>query len=235
MEKIEQALSNPDVSMQETHWEMAEKTRMGKYLTEVETVFIKKNVDFSKTALVLDVGAESGRISLIALNTKTNVVSIDIDMFSLRRLRKRTKQAYVVAADARYLPFRRDVFDAVFLIEVLDYIPELDVALSDCSRVLKPDSGCILSFGNRSSFKGKLKSLRSKPYLHSFKGVMQSLPASGLIYRSSLGFNWLLFGRTSQNYLIPILAWFEQTLGLRRLRRYGPWVIVHVVKQLNKK
>ncbi len=235
MEKIEQTLSNLDVSMQETHWEMAEKTRMGKYLTEVETVFIKKNVDFSKTALVLDVGAESGRISLIALNTKTNVVGIDIDVSSLRRLRKRTKQAYVVAADARYLPFRHDVFDAVFLIEVLDYIHELDVALSDCSRVLKPDSSCILSFGNRSSFKGKLKSLRSKPYLHSFKGVMQSLPAAGLIYGSSLGFNWLLFGRTSQNYFIPILAWFEQALGLRRLRKYSPWVIVHVVKQLNKK
>jgi ubiquinone/menaquinone biosynthesis C-methylase UbiE len=236
MEKTEQTnVFNPDNSMQETHWEMAEKTRMGKYLTEVETVLIKKCVDFSKTSLVLDVGAESGRISLIALNTNTNVVGIDIDVVSLRRLRKRTKQACVVAADARHLPFRGDIFDAVFMIEVLDYIPELDVALNNCNRVLKPESSCILSFGNKSSFKGKLKSLKSKPYLHSFKGVIHNLPLSGLTYRSSLGFNWLLFGRTSQNFLVPVLAWFEQALGLRRLCRYSPWVIVHVVKQLNKK
>jgi ubiquinone/menaquinone biosynthesis C-methylase UbiE len=209
MDKTEQTLSNSDVSMQETHWEMAEKTRMGKYLTEVETVFIKKTVDFSKTDLVLDVGAEAGRISLIALSTKTNVVGIDIDVSSLRRLRKRTKQACVVAADARYLPFKNDSFDVVFMIEVLDYIPELNVTLTDCNRILKPTSSCILSFGNGSSFKGKLKNMKNKQYLHSFKSVIQELPASNFICADSLGFNWPLFGRTSQNFLVPISAWFE--------------------------
>jgi hypothetical protein len=34
-------------SEKETHWEMAAKTRMGKYLTDVETIFITKAVDFS--------------------------------------------------------------------------------------------------------------------------------------------------------------------------------------------
>jgi SAM-dependent methyltransferase len=234
MEKTEQTLPI-DVSLQETHWEMAEKTRMGKYLTEVESFFIKKSVDFSKTDLVLDVGAESGRISLIALNTKANVVGVDIDVISLKRLRRRTKQVYVIAADARYLPFKDEVFDAVFMIEVLDYIFTIDIALNDCNRVLKPNSNCILSFGNKSSFKGKLKSLKSKPYLHSFKSVMQSLSVSDFICISSLGFNWPLFGRTSQNYLVPVFAWLERALGLRRLRRCSPWVIFHVVKHTNKK
>jgi len=231
MEKTEFSISNG--SIQETHWEMAAKTRMGKYLTEVETVFIEKNVDFSKTGLVLDVGAESGRISLIALNTKTDVVSIDIDCVSLKRLRNRTRQTYVVVADARWLPFRREVFDAVFMVEVLDYIPELEVALNDCNRVLKSGSSCVLSFGNKSSFKGMLKGLRGKPYLHSFKDVMQILTNSNFVYTASLGFNWMFFGRTSQNRMIPISAWFERALGLRRLRRYSPWVICHVIKQLN--
>jgi SAM-dependent methyltransferase len=230
MKKNEQPLSNSNVSIQETHWEMAAKTRMGKYLTEIETVFIKKTVDFSKTEFVLDVGAESGRISLIALNTKTNVVSIDIDHAALKRLRQRTNQVYVVVADARCLPFKREVFDAVFMIEVLDYIPELDVVLNDCNRVLKFGSNCILSFGNRSSFKGVLKSLRGKPYLHSFNGVVQILSGSSFTYKGSLGFNWMLFGRMSQNRLIPILAWFERALGLRKLCRYSPWVISHIVK-----
>ncbi|MDR2707497.1 MAG: class I SAM-dependent methyltransferase [Nitrososphaerota archaeon] len=231
MRKTEQDIPNSDVSIQETHWEMAAKTRMGKYLTGIETVFIKKAVDFSRTDFVLDVGAESGRISLFALDTKTSVVSVDIDCVSLKRLRQRTRQAYVVAADARYLPFKSGVFDAVFMVEVLDYIPELSITMSDCNRVLKSGSSCVLSFGNKSSFKGMLKGLRGKPYLHSFKGVVQVLSDSSFVYESSLGFNWMLFGRTSQSRLISVCAWFERIFGLRKLRKYSPWVIFHIVKR----
>jgi len=231
MKKTDPDLSTSTASIQETHWEMAAKTCMGKYLTDVETAFIKKSVDFSKTELVLDVGAESGRISLMALNTKTRVVSIDIDCVSLKRLRQRTKQVCVVVADARCLPFKREVFDAVFMVEVLDYIPELEVALNEGNRVLKFGSSCVLSFGNKSSFKGILKSLKGKPYLHSFKSVVHVLTGSSFVYKTSLGFNWMLFGRTSQNRLVPVLAWFEWALGLRRLRRYSPWVIFHAVKR----
>jgi SAM-dependent methyltransferase len=216
---------------------MAAKTRMGKYLTDVETAFIENAVDFSKTGFVLDVGAESGRISFIALNNNTDVVSVDVDCASLKRLKQRTKQAYIVVADARKLPFCSAVFDAAFMIEVLDYIPELEVALNECNRTLKPNSNCVLSFGNKSSFKSKLKSLMvgGKSYLHSYKSVVQSLPKASFCLCAQLGYNWLPFGRISQNGLVPILAWLEWAFGLRRLRRYSPWVMFHVVKQSNKK
>jgi len=223
------------VFIPETHWELAAKTRMGKYLTDVERVFIERAVDFSKTELVLDVGAESGRISLIALNTKTNVVSIDIDRVSLKRLKQRTQQAYIVVADARKLPFIDEVFDAAFMIEVLDYIPELKVALNECNRTLKLYSNCVLSFGNKSSFKAKLKGLKGSSYLHSHKCVMQDLSKTGFRLHAQVGYNWLPFGRISQNWLVPIFVWLERTFGLRKLYRYSPWVMFHVVKQLNKR
>jgi len=222
------------VSIQETHWEMAAKTRMGKYLTTIEKTFIEKAVDFSKTSFVLDVGAESGRISFIALNTKTSVVSIDIDCVSLRRFKQRTNQAYIVAADARKLPFVSEVFDAVFMIEVLDYISELEVALNECKRVLGPNSDCVLSFGNKSSFKAKLKGLKGKSYLHSYSGVRQVLFGTGFYLQAQLGYNWLPFGRISQNRLVSVLSRLEWAFGLRRLRRYSPWVMFHVVKQASE-
>ncbi|MDR2203389.1 MAG: class I SAM-dependent methyltransferase [Nitrososphaerota archaeon] len=200
----------------------------------IEKKFIEQTVNFSKTTLVLDVGAESGRISILALNTKTNVVSIDIDRTSLRRLKQRTKQAFIIVADAKKLPFVDEIFDAAFMIEVLDYISELDVALSECSRVLKLNSSCVLSFGNKSSFKAKLKSLRGgKSYLHSYKGVMQTLANLTFCVCAQLGYNWLPFGRISQNGLVPVFAWLERMFCLRRLRRYSPWVMFHVVKQSN--
>jgi ubiquinone/menaquinone biosynthesis C-methylase UbiE len=231
MQKTEQIIERSEVvSVKETHWEMAAKTRMGKYLTKLEMDFIFKAVDFNKTRLVLDVGAESGRISLFALDTKTDVVSIDIDCPSLRRLKQRTKQAFIVAADARKLPFKNGVFDAAFLIEVLDYIPQLDVALNECNRTLKQDSSCVLSFGNKSSFKAKIKGLKGKSYMHSYKSAVQTLPKTAFTVKDQLGYNWLPFGRISENGLVPVLAGMERVFGLRKLRRYSPWVIMHVVK-----
>jgi ubiquinone/menaquinone biosynthesis C-methylase UbiE len=222
------------VPVQETHWEMAAKTRMGKYLTKVETGFITKAVDFSKTEMVLDVGAESGRVSLFALDTKTSVVSIDIDIVSLRRLKQRTKQAAIVAADARKLPFKDGVFDAEFWIEVLDYIPEFEDALNECKRTLKPQSPSVLSFGNQSSFKAKIKGLKGKSYLHSYRNAVQALLKTGFIVKAQLGYNWLPFGRISQNPIVPVLAWLEWVFGLRKIKRFSPWVMIHVVKPESK-
>jgi len=162
------------------------------------------------------------------------VVSIDIDCNSLKRLKQRTKQAYIVAADARKLPFKNEVFDAAFMIEVLDYIPELDTALNECNRALKRNSHCVLSFGNKSSLKAKLKGLKGKSYLHSYMRFMQALSRTDFLICAKVGYNWLPFGRTSQNRLVSILAWLEWVIGLRRLCRYSPWVMFHIVKPLNK-
>jgi len=211
--------------------ERAIKTRMGKYLNDVELAFIAKSVDFSRFKLVLDVGAESGQLSFLVIDNKTDVVNIDIDRGSLIRCKQRLVHACVIMADARCLPFIDGVFDAAFMLEVLDYIPKLDIPLSECSRVLKAGSDCVLTFGNKSSFKGKVKGLKGNSYLHSYDGAVQDLSKVGFCLGAQLGFNWLPFGRTSQNRLIPLFVWFERFLGLRSLRKYSPWILFHVVKQ----
>jgi ubiquinone/menaquinone biosynthesis C-methylase UbiE len=55
------------------------------------------------------------------------------------------------------------------MIEVLDYIPELENALAECKRALKPNSSCILSFGNKSIPKAKFRAVQGKSYRHSWK------------------------------------------------------------------
>jgi ubiquinone/menaquinone biosynthesis C-methylase UbiE len=215
----------------ETHWEMAAKTKMGKYLTNLETDFISKSLDLStENITVMDVGAEAGRFSLYAANTKATVVSVDINSYALKRLKLKTKQVNIIQADARHLPLKDAVFDFVFMIEVLDYIPELEQALSECKRTLKPNASTILSFGNKSSLKAKLKAMHGKSYRHSYKAAMHSLSKTGFLVKKKLGYSWLPFGRTSQSGLVPTLAWFERFFGLRRVVRFSPWVIIHATK-----
>ncbi|MCW4044662.1 MAG: class I SAM-dependent methyltransferase [Candidatus Bathyarchaeota archaeon] len=216
--------------MEETHWEKAAKTRMGKYLTRVETGFILKSITPSNMHFVMDVGAEAGRFSLIAKDADAVTVSIDIDSYGLKRLKLKTKQANVIQADARKIPLKDEVFDAVFMIEVLDYIPEVEEALKECYRTLKPDAPLLLSFGNKSSLKSKLRNLHGKSYRHSYAAVIRALSTTGFTVKQKMGYSWLPFGRTSENRLVPLLATIEKTFALRRMPRWSPWVIVHAVK-----
>jgi ubiquinone/menaquinone biosynthesis C-methylase UbiE len=178
----------------------------------------------------MDVGAEAGRFSLFASSYKATVVSVDVDSYSIKRLKLKEKQVNVIQADARKLPFKDGLFDVIFMIEVLDYIPELEEAFLECKRTLKPNASSIISFGNKSSFKAKLKSMRGKTYRHDHWRVVQCLSRMGFIIKRKTGYNWLPFGRVSQNRIVPILAFFERFLGLRRVVRFSPWIIIHVTK-----
>src|SRR5512146_595093 len=104
---------------------------MGEYLTRLETNFILKSIDPTKLSVIIDVGAEAGRFSLLSANANVSVIGIDIDSYSLRRLKQKNKEIPVIQADARRIPLRDGIFDAVLMIEVLDYIPEVNETLTE--------------------------------------------------------------------------------------------------------
>jgi len=203
---------------------------MGRYLTKIETDFILEAINLSKCKFIMDVGAEAGRFSLLATKNKVGVIGIDIDSYGLKRLKMKNKKVNVVLADARKIPLREKVLDAAFMIEVLDYITELEIALSECYNALKPGGSLVLSFGNNSSLKSKLRKLHRKTYPHSYRKVLHSLDKIGFKTERKMGYNWLPFNRVSQNPFIPFLAIIEKLFGLRKICRFSPWVLVHVVK-----
>lgn len=203
---------------------------MGKYLTNLETDFISKSVDLKRENLtLLDIGAEAGRFSLLKTNNAA-IVSLDIDSYSLKRLKLKNKTANPVLADARKLPFKPNVFDVAFMIEVLDYIPEVGDALSECERVLKPAGSCFLSFGNKSSLKANLRALHRRSYRHSYREVLRCLSKTAFKVKKKTGYSWLPFGRTSGSSFVPVFAGMERFFGLRRLPRFSPWVMMHLTK-----
>ncbi|MEM2099318.1 MAG: class I SAM-dependent methyltransferase [Candidatus Bathyarchaeia archaeon] len=217
---------------EETHWEKAAKTRMGKYLTQVETTFIFSSIDPSQFTAIVDIGAEAGRFSMLTENINAMSVSLDIESHGLKRLRLKTKSSHVIQADARRTPFKDGIFDAVFMIEVLDYIAESEEALRECHRIMKPGASLFISFGNKSSFKAYVKKLRGKSYMHSYKEITHLLLKTPLNIKRVIGYNWLPFGRMSENRLIPFLAFLEWFFGFRRIPRLSPWVIMQAVKNL---
>jgi ubiquinone/menaquinone biosynthesis C-methylase UbiE len=222
-------VAKPDFSIK-THWEKASETHMGKYLTQVETRFITNSIDLSKANTIMDVGAEAGRFSQLSKADCTETISLDINSYGLKRLKLKAKNINAIQGDTRKTPIEDQAFDVIFMIEVLDYIPELDEAIAECYRTLKPDASLILSFGNRSSLKAKLREIRGKSYQHSYRKVTKALIEAGFSIKKKTGYNWLLFGRMSENPLIPILAKMERLFGFRRIPSLSPWVIIHATK-----
>lgn len=200
---------------------------MGKYLTKIETDFVLRAIDLAECKFILDVGTEAGKFSLLATERQAGVIGIDIDSYGLRRLRLKNKQVDVILADARRIPLKEKVLDAVFMIEVLDYIPELETALLECHKTLRPGGSLVLSFGNKSSLKSKF---RMKSYQHSYGEVLYSLNKVGFEVKRKTGYNWLPFNRVSESPFIPLLASFEKLFGLRRVCKFSPWVLVYAVK-----
>ena len=61
---------------EETYWEKAAKTRMGNYLSRMETDFIFKSITPSQICTVMNAGAEAGRFSSIASEKNATVIGI---------------------------------------------------------------------------------------------------------------------------------------------------------------
>jgi SAM-dependent methyltransferase len=98
--------------------------------------------DLPAGAAVLELGCGNGKTLAALIRQPWSVTAVDISprAVSLARRRPGTAAANLVVADAACLPFRGEVFDAVFLVHVAGHLPETgrrNVASAVC-RVLRP-------------------------------------------------------------------------------------------------
>ncbi|MEM2130058.1 MAG: class I SAM-dependent methyltransferase [Candidatus Bathyarchaeia archaeon] len=216
--------------LEETYWEHINRaTKMGVYLTSVEMQFIFGSQGLKADGLLVDIGANAGRFSLPAAEIM-HVVAMDLDLYALRRLRLKNQDVDVIVADARFIPLKNGVAGDVIIVELLDYVENSAAAIAECARILKDGGVIFLSFGNKSSLKGKIKGFFGKTYSFSYGEISRVMKAEKFRVTKKLGFNWLPFGRNSNNPAISLFAKCEKILGLRKLVRFSPWVIIQAIK-----
>lgn len=111
--------------------------------------------DSYKSKLVLDLGSGGGIDSAEFARNGAEVVSLDFTETATRTTRDLFKsggyEAMVVKASAPRLPFRKGRFDCVYSFGVLHHIPEVEQALDEIWRVLKPRGEIICMLYNRDS------------------------------------------------------------------------------------
>lgn len=91
----------------------------------------------AKPARILDVGCGPGDLTQRFLHDLgADVRAVDVSPRMVELTRERGADAQV--ADAEQLPFGDGEFDCVFAGWVLYHVPQLDRAISECARVLRP-------------------------------------------------------------------------------------------------
>ncbi|MCL0038953.1 methyltransferase domain-containing protein [Dehalococcoidia bacterium] len=104
--------------------------------------------------IVLDVGCSWGGSSYYFISLVNGIVGVDIDHDSLKDakevLGKNCDKFAPICADATCLPFKKETFDTVMCIEIIEHITEDRAFIKELYRVLKKDGNLVLTTPNSS-------------------------------------------------------------------------------------
>jgi ubiquinone/menaquinone biosynthesis C-methylase UbiE len=102
---------------------------------------------------VLDAGAGTGRVARALCADGWHVTAFDVSSEMLDRLAYELPSCETVqGALGTKLPFDDDCFDAVVSMRVLKYVADVEVAVEELARVLRPGGLAVLEFANARSF-----------------------------------------------------------------------------------
>jgi 2-polyprenyl-3-methyl-5-hydroxy-6-metoxy-1,4-benzoquinol methylase len=223
---------------QSGYWQSVARTRMGSYVTGVEERFILEAMQWRPGAIVLDVGAASGRLEHALAEHAEHVIATDLDREEVYAMADDTCVTPVVVSATPGLPVAVTSVDVVSCIEAPAASAEAWFR-DECLRVLTPGGAVIVTVFNARSYKGLIARLTHK------KGA----PWSGLYYQASLsrrlrdwdqagfdivrsrGFYWSPLPRNSDSRLVAGWAALERLLGLRGLTALSPWVMLELRKR----
>lgn len=104
--------------------------------------------------MVLDLGAGDLGISLIIRDKGNKVVALDFP--KVLGTAKEHRGISRVAGEATYLPFRNEVFDAVFMGELVEHILDVKQLFSEVYRILKHEGKLILTTPNVTRLRNRL-------------------------------------------------------------------------------
>lgn len=94
--------------------------------------------------LILDVGCAKGRYVRALSDRGARVVGADPTWKMLQTASRSVPRCSFVLSTATKLPFADASCDAALCLEVIEHIPQIDLAFSEVSRVLKPGGRVIL-------------------------------------------------------------------------------------------
>ena len=110
---------------------------------------ILRQVNLRPGESVLDVGCGAGYLcramaEIVGAAGQVRGIDIAADVITLANIKKERDWLSFEVGDAKRMPFPGATFDVVTCIQLLEYLPRFDVALSEIFRVLRPKGRALL-------------------------------------------------------------------------------------------
>jgi len=101
----------------------------------------------------LDLGCSTGAMLIAAARSCAVLVGVDVAfrwlIMGQARLRELGVPANLICANAEYLPFRADSFDAVTAVDLLEHVPRAEAVVQEAFRVSRPGARNVFRTNNR--------------------------------------------------------------------------------------
>jgi ubiquinone/menaquinone biosynthesis C-methylase UbiE len=123
-------------------------------LDELETGFVER---FGRDKDILEVGCGTGLVLMRLRKFARSVKGVDLSPGMLEKAKARGFDA--VVGSATELPFADESFDVACSFKVLAHVPDIEKALDEMTRVVRPGGVVIAEFYNPTSFRGLAKRL----------------------------------------------------------------------------
>jgi ubiquinone/menaquinone biosynthesis C-methylase UbiE len=100
---------------------------------------------------VLDIGCGTGNNTLLFKKAvEAQVFGLDSSFGMLLEARSKAPQVFFIHASADYIPLKSESFDMLFMTEVVHHLPDVNSAMKEMSRILKPAGRlCIVTQSHR--------------------------------------------------------------------------------------
>jgi len=140
-----------------------------------EIPLILKNVKGKK---ILDVGAGTGRLSLMLSHVGAEVTALDISAKMLAILKRKNHSIKTVVADAESLPFENETFDLVTAAFFIVHLSNPKRFFEEAYRVLKPSGELLITNINQKDppeVKTPVGKIKIESYYHRPDKIKQML------------------------------------------------------------
>lgn len=179
-------------------------------LIKIEEPIVKKILKKYPKGKVLDLGCGTGRYSLYLDSLGHSVTGIDISMDMIEFAKQKSKQIQFIQGDISNLPFEDNSFDLVVSGLTIHYVRNLEKAINEFSRVLRPGGHMIIS-----SVHPWMVALGAHAEFHDKKTGWGYIKDNVIWHSSYIK----AFNRSS----LQIAQCYEPKIGLREIKTLQKW------------
>ena len=112
----------------------------------IAELVLERHENDAQISRVLDLGCGTGLLAKILMEHGSEVIGLDLSFVSLKQMRATTSRISAVQADAAWLPFGDDSFDAVVSLGAWRHFPDARLVMSEASRLLKPSGMLVIGY-----------------------------------------------------------------------------------------